>query len=261
MEDKSGTTLQFDRGIAILTIDRPQVRNAINLATMDELGDRLDAIEASDCHVLVLTGAGDSVFVSGGDLKELAAIRSFVDARAMAEKMRSVLDRLAALPIPVVGALNGDAYGGGAEVAVACDIRIAADHLKLAFNQTRLGIMPAWGGVERLADLVGTSRALYLMSTGEVITAAQALEWGLVERMAPRAEFEQLWKQIAESIAVVPRDALIGIKAVLRAHRPGAHPSLAAGATEAFAKAWIAEDHWRLADEMQARRRSDRNDR
>ena len=141
--------------------------------------------------VLVVTGAGARVFVAGGDLKELAAIRTSEDATVMAETMRGVLDRLATLPIPVIAAVNGDAYGGGAEVAVACDIRIAADDVRCAFNQVALGIMPAWGGIERLTALVGRGRALLLMTTGRVLDAEAALELGLFDEVVPRTQFDE----------------------------------------------------------------------
>src|SRR5690349_21006304 len=182
-----GVRLERDGMVTVLTIDRPDARNAIARATMRELASALDEIETSPAHVLVVTGAGTRVFVAGGDLKELAAIRTHDDAAAMAHTMRTVLDRLATLPVPVVAAVNGDAYGGGAEVAVACDIRIAADDVRCAFNQVALGIMPAWGGIERLTALVGRGRALMLMTTGRVLDAGAALALGLFDEVVPRA--------------------------------------------------------------------------
>ena len=257
VEHKPGTRLEFEGGIAVLTIDRPHVRNAINVATMHELHRRLDEIEAaSDCHVLVITGAGDTVFVSGGDLKELARIRTVEEAKEMAVTMRGVLDRVASLPIPVIAAMNGDAYGGGAEFSVAADFRIAPDDLKMAFNQVRLGIMPAWGGIERLTDIVGPSRALYLTTTGEVITAEHAQAWGLLERVVPRDEFELVWRKLARTIADSPRGALVSIKQVLRNHRPAVHPATADHATSVFADTWVSDDHWRMVEEMDAKRRA-----
>ena len=145
--------LEFDDGLAVLTIDRPHARNAISLETMGQLENALDA--AADARALVIRGAGDRAFVSGGDLKELSALRTEEDASAMAKRMRTICDRLASFPAPVIAALNGHAFGGGAEVAVAADIRVAADDIKIAFNQVELEIMPAWGGAERLAALVG----------------------------------------------------------------------------------------------------------
>src|SRR5699024_9356145 len=146
---------------------------------------------------LVITGAGDRAFVSGGDLKELSSIRTEEDAAAMARRMRSICDRLADFPAPVIAALNGHAFGGGAEVAVAADIRIAADDIKIGFNQVVLEIMPAWGGAERLAALVGKSRALLLAGTGTALDAAEAKSIGLIDRVVPRASFENDWRSLA----------------------------------------------------------------
>jgi enoyl-CoA hydratase/carnithine racemase len=170
--------------------------------------------------------------------------------------MRRVLDRIASLPVPVIAAMNGDAYGGGAEFSVACDIRIAADDIKMAFNQVRLGIMPAWGGIERLADIVGPAKALYLMTTGEVVTAEHAQAWGLLERVVPRPEFELVWRSVAATMAGVPRASLAGIKEVLRAHRPAVNPATFDRAVDVFAHTWVSDDHWRMVEEMNAARRA-----
>src|ERR1700755_3060159 len=164
--------LEGDGGLAVSTIDRPHARNAIALDTMEQLEKALDA--AAGARALVIRGAGDRAFVSGGDLKELSTLRGEGDASAMAKRMRSICDQLASFPAPVIAALNGHAFGGGAEVAVAADIRVAADDIKIGFNQVSLAIMPAWGGAERLAALVGRGRALMLAGTGAVLTADQA---------------------------------------------------------------------------------------
>jgi enoyl-CoA hydratase/carnithine racemase len=251
--------VEHDGAVTVLTIDRPEARNAIARATMRELASALDEIERSPARVLVVTGAGTRVFVAGGDLKELAAIRTHEDATAMAHTMRTVLDRIATLPVPVLAAINGDAYGGGAEVAVACDIRIAADDVRCGFNQVALGIMPAWGGIERLTALVGRGRALTLMTTGQIVDAAAALELGLFDEVVPRADFDARWREVAQAIACAPRDALVGIKAAQRAAFPTAHPDLAAAAIDSFAKTWVADDHWRMVEEADARRRAARD--
>src|ERR1700754_2471729 len=180
--------VEFDQGLAVLTFDRPHARNAISLDTMDQLEKALDAAEGASA--LAITGAGDRAFVSGGDLKELSKIRTEEDAAAMAWRMRSICDRLAGFPAPVIAALNGHAFGGGAEIAVAADIRVAADDIRIAFNQVELEIMPAWGGAERLAALVGKSRALLLTGTGIALNAVDAERAGLVDRVLPRASFD-----------------------------------------------------------------------
>ncbi|HZP27645.1 MAG TPA: enoyl-CoA hydratase/isomerase family protein [Acidimicrobiia bacterium] len=254
-----GVRLEHDGSLAVVTIDRPEARNAIARATMRELEAALDEVAASDAHVLVVTGGGDRVFVAGGDLKELAEIRTVEAATEMAEHMRTVLDRLATLPVPVVAAVNGDAYGGGAEVMVACDIRVAADDVKCGFNQVALGIMPAWGGIERLTGLVGRGRALALMTTGRILNAADAFALGLFDEVVPRERFADRWRELAAQIACAPRDALVGIKAAQRAAYPTARPDLAAGAIASFARTWVADDHWRMVEEADARRRAARD--
>lgn len=230
--------LELDDGLAIITIDRPHARNAISLATMDQLEKALDGAEGADA--LVLTGAGDRAFVSGGDLKELSALRTEAQAAAMAFRMRSNCDRIASFPTPVVAALNGHALGGGAEFAVAADIRVAADDIKIGFNQVALAIMPAWGGAERLATLVGYSRALLLAGTGRILAAAEAERIGLIDQVIPRASFDEQWRLIARSLATAPAGQ---IKRVLRGV-----PTTEAVA--AFARLWVSEEHWDAADKV-----------
>jgi enoyl-CoA hydratase len=251
--------LERDGAVAVVTIDRPASRNAISLGAMAALDDVIAEVAASDAAVVALRGAGDRVFVSGGDLKELAALRTAEEAQAMAARMRAVLDRLAGLPVPVLGVVNGDAYGGGAEVAVACDLRVAADDVRLGFTQVALGIMPAWGGVERLGALVGRGRALYLLATGRVLTAAEAAAWGLLEEVAPRATFEERWRALAQQLAGASTLALRGIKGTLGAAQPAARPDLADPATAAFARTWVSDEHWAAVDRMDRHRRAGRD--
>jgi enoyl-CoA hydratase len=233
--------LEVDDGLAIVTIDRPHARNAISLTTMDQLNEALDGAEGA--RALVIKGAGDKAFVSGGDLKELSAIRTEADAEAMARRMRSVCDRISNFPGPVLAALNGHALGGGAEVAVAADIRLAADDIKIGFNQVTLAIMPAWGGAERLAALVGKGKALLLAGTGTILGAAEAERVGLVDKVVPRAVFEQEWRALARELATVPAGELKRVIA-------GATPD---EAVSAFARLWVADAHWTAADRVMNR--------
>lgn len=234
--------LEVVDGLAVITIDRPEARNAIAPATMDELDDAIDG--AAGAQALAITGGGDRVFVSGGDLKELATLRTLDDARGMARRMRSICQRLVDFPAPVIAALNGHALGGGAEFATAADIRLVADDIKIGFNQATLAIMPAWGGAERLVDLVGRSRAMLLAGTGRLITAAEALEIGLVDQIFPRADFDESWRTVAQSLATAPA---AGIKKVMSG-------VTAEEAVDEFAKLWVAEDHWVAADRVLKRR-------
>jgi enoyl-CoA hydratase/carnithine racemase len=233
--------LEFDDGLAVITIDRPHARNAISLETMDQLEKALDGAEGA--AALVLTGAGDRAFVSGGDLKELSALRTEAEASAMAFRMRTICDRIAGFPVPTIAALNGHALGGGAEFAVAADIRLAADDIKIGFNQVALAIMPAWGGAERLTKLVGRSKALLLAGTGTVLGAAEAERIGLIDRVLPRASFDEDWRAIARSLATRPAGE---IKRVI----DGATTT---EAVAAFARLWVSDEHWQAADEVMKR--------
>lgn len=233
--------LELADGLAVLTINRPHARNAIALDTMDELDKAIDA--AAGARALVITGAGDKAFVSGGDLKELAALRTHEQAAEMANRMRRVCGKLAGFPGPVIAALNGHTLGGGAEVAVAADIRIAAADIKIGFNQVALAIMPAWGGAERLTRLVGRSRALLLAGSGEVVTAPEAERLGLVDRVLPRPEFDAGWRSLARALATPSAGA---IKRVIDGVTPQE-------AVDAFAELWVADAHWVAAEQVMNR--------
>jgi enoyl-CoA hydratase len=235
--------LELDQGLAVITINRPNARNAIAPQTMDQLGQAIVGAKGALC--LVIRGEGDKAFVSGGDLKELSALRTEEQASAMAWRMRSLCDELANFPAPVVAALNGHAFGGGAEVAVAADIRVAADDIKIGFNQVSLEIMPAWGGAERLAALVGRGRALMLAGTGAVLTADQAEKVGLVDRVLPRATFETEWRSLARALANRPAG---DIKRVMSGVP-------ASDAVAAFASLWVSDEHWAAADRVMKRSR------
>jgi enoyl-CoA hydratase len=243
-----------DGAVATICIDRPHARNAISLATMEALEAVLDEVAAGDDAVVVLRGGGDRAFISGGDLRELAALRTLPEASAMATRMRRVLDRLASLPMPTIAALNGHALGGGGEVSVACDLRIAAADVRIAFNQALLAIMPAWGGVERLVELVGRSAALDLMLTGARISAEEAKGLGLVSRTLPRESFEEGVQEYAASIAALPRPVAAAIKATVTGIRPNTHREHEERSVRSFAELWVAEEHWAAAEALEAGR-------
>jgi enoyl-CoA hydratase/carnithine racemase len=236
--------LEADGDLAVISVNRPASRNAIAPDTMDALDKALDA--AADAAALAVTGAGDRAFVSGGDLKELAAIRTLEGAREMALRMRGICERLVAFPGPVVAALNGSAFGGGAEFATAADIRIAAHDIKIAFNQTSLAIIPAWGGAERLAKLVGPGRALLLAGSGTVLDAAEAERVGLVDRVFFRADFDEGWRAVARSLATGQARA---IKQLVTRNPTRDEAALA------FARFWVAQEHWDAAERIMNRGR------
>lgn len=173
-------------GIGTLTLARPAQLNALNAVMLDEIGRVLTDWEADDavCAVVV-TGAGDKAFAAGADISEVA---DWSVDDGLAAAMQRLYDRIEAFPKPTLAALNGTAMGGGLELAMACDIRIAAEGAKLGLPETALGVLPGAGGTQRLARLVGAGRALEMVMTGRALTAEQAERYGLVTEVVPAAE-------------------------------------------------------------------------
>jgi enoyl-CoA hydratase len=183
--------------IATLTIDRPAVRNALNLETVRECHDALrDLAARREVGVLIVTG-GDAAFVSGADINDIRA-RTLADGLAAINS--SLFAAVERFPRPTIAAVNGYALGGGCELALACDIRIAADHAKFGQPELGLGIIPGAGGTQRLPRVVGLGRAKHLILTGEIVDAARALEMGLVTAVVPAAELMPKARELAGRI-------------------------------------------------------------
>ena len=185
--------------IATITIDRPTVRNALDESTAREIERALvEAEENRDVLVLVFTGGGEKVFVSGADLRDL----QYRKARQVLEaSLNHLFSRIDAFPKPTIAAMNGHALGGGMELALACDFRIAVSGAKLGFPEVGLGILPGAGGTQRLPRLVGLGRAKELILTADPIGADQALAMGLVNRVVSREELEPATRELASKIA------------------------------------------------------------
>jgi enoyl-CoA hydratase len=204
------------RGIGLLSIDRPQVRNALNWAAMQACAQAIEAAHrVADLKALIVAGAGKA-FVSGGDLSELQHFPSREDGLRLAQIMGDALARLEALPCPTIAAINGPARGGGAEIAVACDLRVIAEDADLGFVHARLGIIPAWGGGQRLMRLVGYAHALELIATGRVLSAGEALGRGLVNLVASPGQALASARDLAAQIASLPAAAVQAAKRALR---------------------------------------------
>lgn len=181
-----------DRGVYRATIDRPGVKNAIDFATMDDLEGLVDRVEADDqARLLALTGAGDT-FVSGGDLNIFANLEDDEEVASMSRRMKRLLVRLEQLNCWTVACINGPAFGGGCEMALAFDFRIGAADCRFGFVQARLAIPPGWGGLTRLVQLVGRSQALLWLGTGAIVDAKEARDAGLVDQLAVPGEFDDL---------------------------------------------------------------------
>lgn len=200
--DYSSLMLTREEDIAIVTFNRPKVLNALNHVTMEELSAVLDELaDESDIRCIILTGAGEKAFVAGADINELRAIASVADGAAFAAKGQTVLFKVENFDKPVIAAINGYALGGGCELAMACDIRVAADSARLGQTEINLGIIPGWGGTQRLPRLVGKGRAKWLILTGDMISAQEALRIGLVDFVVGADMLMETAKELAHKIA------------------------------------------------------------
>ncbi|HVB17421.1 MAG TPA: enoyl-CoA hydratase-related protein [Stellaceae bacterium] len=168
--------------LALITLDRPEALNALSFGQLHDLNRLLDTVADSDARALLVTGAGDRAFSAGADIKELMG-RTLVEQRAGATLGHSVLAKLDQLPMPSIALINGYAFGGGLELALACTFRLAAPSARLGFPEIKLGLIPGYGGTQRLPRLVGEARATELILTGRTVDAAEAERIGLVNHI------------------------------------------------------------------------------
>lgn len=211
---------EIKNGTAYITVNRPDQLNALSADTLDELSTTLVRVETDDrVRGVILTGAGDKAFVAGADIKELQKL-SYDDARDVSSFGHDeVMDVLYAFSKPVIAAINGFALGGGLELAMACHIRVASEQVKLGLPEVSLGIIPGYGGTQRLPQLVGRGKALEMIMTGEMITAQDALRWGLVNHVVPADELiptcekllEKMYQRSKTAIAAAIRVVNIGL--------------------------------------------------
>ncbi len=219
-------TIERDGAVAVLTVTRPEVLNALNADTITDLEGAVSRLAADDeVRAVILTGAGDKAFIAGADIRELAVLTP-VTAEALAARGHALCQAMERLGKPVIAAINGYALGGGCELAMACTLRIAADTAKLGQPEIGLGLLPGYGGTQRLPRLVGSGRALEMMLTGAPIDAEEARRIGLVNRVVPRAELLPRTMELARRIAA---QAPIAVRYVLAAVREGSGMTLADG--------------------------------
>ena len=193
--------VERDGGVATITINRPKVLNALSTQTLDELRRAILALKYDDgVRVVIITGAGDKSFIAGADINELSQ-QTPIGGREHALRGQHVFDLIENMGKPVIAAINGYALGGGCELAMACTVRIAADTAKLGQPEINLGIIPGYGGSQRLSRLVGRGRALELLLTGDQITAADAYRLGLVNRVVTGANLMGEARKLAQALA------------------------------------------------------------
>lgn len=201
MAEYTNVRISLEDRVAILTIDHPPV-NAFNRATVIDLGAAMDELIANDqVKVIVITGAGEFAFVAGADITEIAAVKDAAEALEFIKLGQSVFNKVENSPKPVIAAINAVALGGGMELALACHIRILADRARMGQPESNLGIIPGWGGTQRLPRLLGVSKAIELILTGDNINAQEAFRLGLVSKIVPSGQVLSEAKGMAKKIA------------------------------------------------------------
>jgi enoyl-CoA hydratase len=220
--------VQYEKkaSIAYVTVNRPKVLNALNTPTWTDLRAAFEDAKAdASVHGVILTGAGDKAFIAGADISELANVDAY-EAEESSRFGQGVLDLIENLGKPVIAAINGFALGGGCETAMACTIRIAAEHAKFGQPEVKLGLLPGGGGTQRLPRLVGKGRALQLILTGETISAQDAYRIGLINEVVPAANLIARAETILKQISA---NAPIAVKFSLEAANKGMDTSQAEG--------------------------------
>jgi enoyl-CoA hydratase len=220
------TVERRDDCVAVLAVDRPEAANAIDLAVLAQLDEAFAGLEAdAEVRAVVVTGGNDRAFSAGGDIRAMRDL-TVAEGRRFVERGHQVMNRIAASRLVTVAAVNGPALGGGAELALACDIRVASDRAVLGYPEVTLGLIAGWGGTQRAARAMGPSRARLLLLGGERIGASEALTLGLVDRVVPAGELRDAAVALAGRIAAASPSAVRQTKVAIR---DGADQSLAGG--------------------------------
>ena len=218
--------LERDGQVAVLTINRPEKLNALDAATLDELEGALGELESdAGTRAVVLTGAGDKAFVAGADINALAR-QTPLSGKATARRGQTLLRSIELFPKPVVAAVNGFALGGGCELALACHIRIAAENAQFGLPEVSLGVIPGYGGTQRLSRLVGRGRAIEMILTGQRIGAAEAHRIGLVNRVVPQAA---LLEEARGLVGAILKNGPVAVRSALEAIQHGLEMTLDEG--------------------------------
>ena len=216
-----------EKGIARITINRPEARNALNQATRKELLEIVEDLNTDkDVRVAVITGGGDKAFIAGADITEFKGATPIIMRERALTTGQKLYNSIEALPMPVIAMINGFCLGGGNELAMTCDIRIASENAKFGQPEINVGIIPGGGGTQRLIRLIGWGKAKELVYTGRIIDSAEAERIGLVDKVVPPDKLEETVNQLAETIA--SKSPLI-IRIAKQSLNKGLYTDLAAG--------------------------------
>ena len=234
--------LEVDNRIATIYFNRPKALNALNNALFDELDTALDQIAANeDIQVLILTGSGEKAFVAGADISELAKMTP-LQAKYFSRKGQRIFSKIEALSIPAIAAVNGFALGGGSEAALACDFIYASEKALFGLPEMNLGLIPGFGGTQRLARLVGNNRAKEMVFTGKNITAQQALEYGMVNKICPH---DSLMEEVLKTANIMAAKGRVALRAAKEVIQSGTAADLETGCrieNDAFGMTMSSED-------------------
>ncbi|PID40873.1 MAG: enoyl-CoA hydratase [Proteobacteria bacterium] len=229
-------------GIATIAFNRPKALNALNGQLLDELSAALDQIDANEeIRVLVLTGTGEKSFVAGADINELATFDT-LQSKRFARKGQQIIGHLQKLAIPAIAAVNGFALGGGSEMALACDFIYASENAMFGLPEITLGLIPGFGGTQRLPRLVGSNRAKEMIFTGKMLPAAEAASIGMVNRVFPA---ESLMEEVMKTAKAIAARGKVSLRAAKQAVNNGLNVDLASGMhieADAFAICMASED-------------------
>ena len=228
--------------VAILTLNRPDALNALSVEMLDALDAHLNSLERdAEIRAIVLTGAGDRAFTAGADINHMREATP-LEARAYARRGHAVTNRLESFPKPVIAAVNGYALGGGCELALACDIRLASERAHFGLPEVNLGILPGWGGTQRMARATSPGFAKELIFTGRRVDAAEARAAGLANHVYPHEELIDRAIALAQEIASKPPWAIAAAKEVVNLALEGDLQGHLARELDAFALAFTTED-------------------
>jgi enoyl-CoA hydratase len=239
-------------GAVWVTLNRPQIHNALSRSVLEKLAIAVRTAGArDDVRYVVVTGAGERYFAAGGDLRDLAKVCDEAAVMAMTEEANAALDAIRTCHVPVIAFLNGDAIGGGAELALACDMRLQSVNARIGFIQAKLGITSAWGGGPDLFRLIGPASAMRLMSRSEMVNAEHALNLGLADAVISDGPHGQDFAAFTKPLNTCPTQVLRGIKAQAIAARQGlgwqAHRAIE---QKHLVQTWLHDDHWAAAEKL-----------
>lgn len=247
--------------IAHVCIDRPAVRNALSQGVHGEIKTCFGALAARpDLLAITLRGRGERSFAAGGDLHEISNLRSAEDGARLGRGACAALDAIRTCPVPVYALLNGDAIGGGAELAMACDVRLGAVGARFGYAQAALNISPAWGGGRDLIRAIGAAAALELMASARLLTMGEAAACGVVQAVAPAGiPFEEFCDQYFADLAARRPQVMRALKSLVLAERQGIDPAAMRTLEQAHLKTtWSHPDHWSAHAAVLARLRANR---